>query len=248
MIDHASRTTPTIYLSIFLGLAGISAQGDAAFLLSNRDMGVRAPVFDSKGEPLGPDYRVALYVGPTSEDLAITLEYRENKPAIGKFRADLPGYFTIEYRNFPEVVLARNVSEGQIASLLVRAWDSRLGETFEQVLDLGIGGYGESDLFQVKVEPPSARQIHPLTGLESFSLLPVVPESPQFGRVRVLPDRQVEASVVGPLDQNFALQFSANLIDWETLTHSTFTDTPMIFVDAEVTNFASRFYRILMED
>jgi hypothetical protein len=134
------------------------------------------------------------------------------------------------------------------SSLLVRAWDSRLGETFEQVLELGIGGYGESDLFRVKVEPPGARQIHRLTGLESFSLLPMAPESPWLGRVRVLPESRVEVSVVGPLDQDFALQFSTNLIDWETLAHSTFTDTPTTFVDEEVTNSGSKFYRILMED
>jgi hypothetical protein len=264
---HASITAPTIFLSIFLGLAGLNTRAkhypDAAPVsMSNWQTHVptvNAPVFDAKGEPLGPEYRALLYAGPSPEALEFTvgpdvvLEDGPIQPAIAKFRSDMPGYFTMEWLHGGNIkfvvdwVWALNVSLGQAASFQVRVWDSRLGTTFEEVQNLGIGGYGESELFQMELKP-NLRTVQALTGLESFSLLPVVAESPQFGRVRVLPDGQTEVSVVGPLDKGFALQVSTNLMDWETLIHSTFTDTPMTFLDEESTNLASRFYRIILED
>jgi len=65
------------------------------------------------------------------------------------------------------------------AWLQVRAWDARLGSTYEEVLALGKGGYGESPLFYAQgnnpdAEPPMSPA--PLIGLQSFSLREVVPE------------------------------------------------------------------------
>ena len=65
------------------------------------------------------------------------------------------------------------------AWLQVRAWDARLGGTYEEVMGLGIGGYGESPLFYARGNSPFADPPippAPLIGLQSFSLRPVVPE------------------------------------------------------------------------
>ena len=61
------------------------------------------------------------------------------------------------------------------AWLQVRAWDARLGSSYEDVAGLGVGGYGQSALFQLHgsdtclPNPPPAL---PLIGLQSFSLVP----------------------------------------------------------------------------
>lgn len=64
------------------------------------------------------------------------------------------------------------------AWLQVRAWDARLGITYEEVAGLGIGGYGESPLFYQQGGNPFDLLGTPprLIGLQSFSLRPVVPE------------------------------------------------------------------------
>ena len=65
------------------------------------------------------------------------------------------------------------------AWLQVRAWDAGLGATYEEVTALGIGGYGASPLFYAQGADPTALlpiTSGPLIGLQSFSLLPVVPE------------------------------------------------------------------------
>jgi hypothetical protein len=65
------------------------------------------------------------------------------------------------------------------AWLQVRAWDARLGATYEEVAGLAVGGYGESPLFYAQggnplISPPG--NPGPLIGLQSFSLRPIVPE------------------------------------------------------------------------
>jgi hypothetical protein len=59
----------------------------------------------------------------------------------------------------------------------VRAWDARLAATYEEVVTLGIGGYGQSVLLHLtsgNLNVPTLPA--PLVGLQSFSLLPVIPE------------------------------------------------------------------------
>lgn len=64
------------------------------------------------------------------------------------------------------------------AWLQVRAWDARLGATYEDVEALDVGGYGESRLFYAQ----GGSQLGlptlpgPLIGLQSFSVRAVVPE------------------------------------------------------------------------
>ena len=53
----------------------------------------------------------------------------------------LAGYFQTR------VVDITTVPCGDFAWLQIRAWNARLGATYEEVVSLGIGGYGESNIF-----------------------------------------------------------------------------------------------------
>ncbi|MGW8180685.1 MAG: PEP-CTERM sorting domain-containing protein, partial [bacterium] len=72
--------------------------------------------------------------------------------------------------------------------LQVRAWDARLGDSYEEVEALGIGGYGESQPFFAQGGVPG--QLLPdlpgeLIGLQSFRLRAIVPE-PSSGTLLAL--------------------------------------------------------------
>jgi len=60
--------------------------------------------------------------------------------------------------------------------LQVRAWDARLGSTYEEVSARGIDGYGESPLFYAQGNGISPNGVlpAPLIGLRSFSLRPAL--------------------------------------------------------------------------
>jgi hypothetical protein len=61
------------------------------------------------------------------------------------------------------------------AWLQVRAWEARLGGTYEEVVALDRGGYGESPLFYAQGGDPFLALPGlpgPLIGLQSFSLRP----------------------------------------------------------------------------
>ena len=153
-----------------------SAFSQATFVFRNwaPSLGVDAPVFDGDGNPLfGANYVAVLYGGPTRDSLSIA--------QIGNF--DMPpesfvytpssgehGYF---FR--PDFVEIRNVACAGYAWLQVRAWDARLGSTYDEVAQLGLGGFGESDLFYARGgDGCSVTGLPPqqLIGLQSFSLVP----------------------------------------------------------------------------
>jgi hypothetical protein len=60
----------------------------------------------------------------------------------------------------------------------MRAWEARLGATYDEVVARGLGGYGESPVFYSQggnpydYKDPAAH----LVGLQSFRLRPVIPE------------------------------------------------------------------------
>ena len=173
-----TQTIWTICVSISAGLSITnSSLGQSTFGFVNHIDGILdAPVFDSNGNRLaGSDYVAMLYGGLTTTSLSrANWGIQVMPPVPFTYRSDLGG----GYFGLIGYVEIEGVPGGSTVWLQVRAWDSRLGATYEDVVALGIGGYGESNLFQkqgggagVTPSPPE-----PMIGLQSFSLLPVIPE------------------------------------------------------------------------
>lgn len=71
------------------------------------------------------------------------------------------------------------VPVGASAWLRLKVWDSGLGTTYEETVAKGLGGYGQSELFYARGGNPAGSPPDlpaPLIGLQSFSVLEVVPE------------------------------------------------------------------------
>lgn len=133
-----------------------------------------APIYDAKGTPLaGDSYLADIVVGLTPDSLEPVYEWVSAKPLQpAPFRLSTPGFFV------GAGVIAANVQPGIPAWIQVRAWDARLGSTYDEVTALGLGGYGQSKLFQ-EIGTSTFFSFYPgatLTHLESFSLSPIVPE------------------------------------------------------------------------
>jgi len=158
-------------------IAGEHCHGQGTFIFQNFGWDdLNAPVFDGGGNPLyGTNYVALLYGGPTVDMLApATMEHSASQamPPV-PFTVPLApfGYFSYDkgWVEIPSVPCAG------YAWLQVRAWDARLGSSYENVATLGLGGYGESKLFQAQGGGPCgniAIPPNPLRGLESFSLRP----------------------------------------------------------------------------
>jgi len=153
---------------------GEFCRAQSTFIFQNWG-GVNAPVFDAAGNPLyGTNYLAMLYGGPTIDSLApATRDYLSPQPMPPvPFTVPLSpfGYF---YRG--NYVVIPTVPCGGSPWLQVRAWDARLGSSYESVAALGLGGYGESNFFRTYGGNPCltlASPPEPLRGLESFSLRP----------------------------------------------------------------------------
>ncbi|MBE0540425.1 MAG: PEP-CTERM sorting domain-containing protein [Verrucomicrobia bacterium] len=155
--------------------ATIEAQSTFHFQNLVPSSGIDAPVFDADGARLtDPHYAVELWGGARSDSLSPTLDFSSGQRLILPFLSGVgAGYFTSVNQ-----MTVWAVAGGDFAWVQVRAWDVRLGATYEEVVAIGVGGYGESSLLYKLggnplglPTPPS-----PLTGLQAFSLLPVVPE------------------------------------------------------------------------
>ena len=156
------------FLNLVLPWSGFGA---ATFDLRNRNRpyGVDAPVFDARGVLLeGTNYLAELYGGPRPDALTPATDDTPRR-IIVPFGAQ--GYFSY----LTTEVFITTVPALGWAWLQVRAWDVRLGSTYEAVVDRGLGGYGESPLFYAQgglsghLGPPP----QPLIGLQSFRLRPV---------------------------------------------------------------------------
>jgi hypothetical protein len=176
-------TALSVLLTSILLVLPNPSRGQSTFYFSNLvpGVGLDAPVFDAEGTRLSSTSYVAmLYGGATPDSLQPAFDevYFHNMEPVPFTYA--PGGLAGYYRYFGYVQIG-NVDAGTGASawLQVRAWDVRLGETYEEVVALGIGGYGESTLFQKRGGDPSLgvpTPPEPLTGLESFSLRAIIPE------------------------------------------------------------------------
>jgi len=150
------------------------AWGQASFAFRNyHPAGVDAPVFDANGNRLfGDNYVAVLYGGPSANNLELA-RIRHLGPSM----EPVPFGWVVNGQNgyFTEAggVLIESVPGVGIAWLQVRAWDLRVGHTYDEVASLGLGGYGESLLFQATGgDPASLIPPQPLLGLQSFSLVP----------------------------------------------------------------------------
>jgi hypothetical protein len=160
-----------------------AALGQSSFSLRNADAGVNAPIFDSRSVPLaGTDYLVELWGGTTTDSLTPTLAYWSRQRVIIPFlTGPEAGYFVDAYagRGSTDDLCVFAVPPQGWAWLQVRAWAAHLGGTYEQASSLGRGGYGESPLFYAQGSAPGSTLGNPpasLIGLQSFSLLPEIPE------------------------------------------------------------------------
>lgn len=153
-----------------------SILGQGYFRFSNFEplSGINAPVFDSQGNRLGGSgYFAELYVGQSVNSLEPVLSDSTATLSIQPFRTSNGAGYIV-----PDTVSAANVAGGTIVWVQMRAWDAQLGATYDQAQLLGLGGYGESNPFQVRagLVTGAGTEYAPLVGLQSFSLLPEVPE------------------------------------------------------------------------
>jgi len=172
------KTNAIAALSLLLGQP-LFGQGTFAF--QNKTFGLDAPVFDFWGNRLsGSIYRAELYGGITPETLqparllAPSTIFSTQRVAAPFLEGNGAGYFIPN-----TAVWIWDVPDGALAWLQVRAWDTRVGATYEDALASGRGGFGESPLFQGQSGCPNcAPPVSPsyLFGLQSFSLRAVVPE------------------------------------------------------------------------
>jgi len=155
------------------------ARGQSSFALRNNYRpDVNAPVFDAQGARLeGSNYAAELWGSATPDSLSPVLTYATGQRVIVPFLSGLgAGYFMDpEGRAFGDQLTVPGVPPGTgLAWLEVRAWDTRLGATYEDVAARGLGGFGESPLFSAHGSNPLdlLGVPAPLIGLQSFSLVP----------------------------------------------------------------------------
>jgi len=177
----------TIYIISLMTLffAIFPAHGQSSFALRNNyPPDVNAPVFGSQGARLeGSNYAAELWGSATPDSLTPVLTFVTRQRVIVPFLTGPgfgAGYFSDpEGRAFGDELTVLGVPPGTgLAWLEVRAWDTRLGATYEDVVARGLGGFGESPLFSAHGSNPVdlLGTPAPLLGLQSFSLRPVVPE------------------------------------------------------------------------
>ena len=147
----------------------------STFSFNIRPGGVDAPVFDAQGVPLaGSNYLVELYGGIDSTSLSPTTDYYTGMRVMPRF---LTGIYAGYWQGNNASMTVWTPIAGMPSWLQVRAWDFRLGATYEEVVASGLGGYGESHAFYADGANPTIFQAPaPLIGLQSFSLRAVVPE------------------------------------------------------------------------
>jgi hypothetical protein len=173
MKAQLGKLTMFVILPMTLAVQAV-AQATYGFFNYVPSVGLDAPVFDAAGERLsGTNYVAKLYGGPTPDSLqpATVGIFQEMEPVPFTYIANgLNGYFARS--GYVEV---QGVPSGGFAWLQVRAWDARLGRTYEEVAALGSGEYGESALFYTfggDSDVATGRPPQPLRGLQSFSLVP----------------------------------------------------------------------------
>jgi hypothetical protein len=143
--------------------------GQSSFIFSNPGH----PVFNAEGVRLaGSGYLAELYGGTNPELFKPLVDLPLGTRTIRTFSGEYPGFVR------SALVVVPDLSPYRWAWLQMRAWDARLGATYEEVVARGLGGYGESPVFYAQGGNPYDYKLPaaPLVGLRSFSLRPVIPE------------------------------------------------------------------------
>lgn len=177
----ATPMTGLVTLSALLSWTTVF--GQSSFLFRNYESGVDAPVVDAQGVPLaGANYLAELWGAATPDSLTpLVLVDQGNQRLIKPFATR--GYVNPIDGGFLVVL---TVPRYGWAWLQMRAWDARLGATYEEVAARGLGGYGESPLFYAQGGDPFdllAPVPGRLVGLQSFSLRGAIPEPGTLGLV-----------------------------------------------------------------
>ena len=148
--------------------------------------GITGLVYGAQGKPLeGTNYMAELWGGSTPDSLSPALIYH------GKTRLIVPFITNGVFRSGESYLSILSVPANGWAWLQVRAWDARLGPTYEVAITRGIGGYGESPLFYAQGADGRGwlTTPNPLIGLEPFSLRP-------FSGVFIYSTRRQEDQIV----------------------------------------------------
>ncbi len=163
-------------------LASRVSQGQSTYIFSNYIRPLDAPVFDASGNRLfGSNYVAVLYGGSSPDSLQLGGNLFTLAPMAPAPFTIMPNGLAGYFRGGG--VEVNSVPAGGFAWLQVRAWDALLGATYDDAVKQGLGGYGESNLFYARGGDPTLTEPglpEPLFGLQSFSLLPEVPEPASF--------------------------------------------------------------------
>jgi len=229
-------------LRVFRAMLGIWAAGCfsqqacavATFVVQNHGI---ALVYDAEGGLLfGDQYVARLYGAATTNALAPARRSLSGEALLppAPFRA--PG----EFASAGAAYVESDAPCGGYSWLQVRVWDTRLGPSYEDVAALGIGGYGESNLFWAPggyiclLPDPPAR----LVGLESFSLRPVL-----HLEAREMRAEAFGVAVHGPAGLEVVVERSTNLVDWVDWQALTLGDLPTELSDTNAPSCPQTFYR-----
>jgi hypothetical protein len=171
--QYGCQSYALLVTALFFGGSINAGFCQATFILSNYvpGAGLDAPVFDASGSRLaGANYVAVVYGGATRDSLQPAHVGSSDMPPIPftYMPNGQSGYFAAGGG-----IIISDVPENGYAWLQVRAWDLRLGATYDDVVARGAGGYGESPLFYTYGGGLIGGLPHqPLIGLESFSLVP----------------------------------------------------------------------------
>lgn len=172
MPKSASPRIRSLLAALAAALLTTEARSQGYFYFSNHvGSVVDAPVRGAEGAPLpSAGYLAELWGGASPLALAPLVDDRSRQrvfapidPATGYFRA-------------ANVLVLDSIGLWGWAWLQVRAWDSSLGATYEEVAALGLGGAGASPMFYGPssggpwCSPPCPGRL--LYGLESFHVPP----------------------------------------------------------------------------
>ncbi len=194
---------------------------------------VDAPVLDiDSSTPLnGSNYVAQLYAGCS---LGLLRPAGQPSAFKGGFSA---GYF------YPQVVALPTVPPGSNAIVQVRAWDARMGSSYEEARAMG-ARFGKSGLLTV-VAGGGLMLPATLDGLQSFSLQAGMPQfaSGQISLVEQQPDGVIVWSHRGEPGFQYVIEKSRQGVEWRPYLVITNTTSTVTFTDTTDSGSTVIFYR-----